>query len=57
MIIYICTGKKPNRKLSYNSYASIQNYMHENSKSDSPKKPTKEEVDELIEILKAYKNC
>jgi hypothetical protein len=56
-IIYLFTGIKPNRKSNYDSYSSIHNYMHINAKLECPDKPTMQDVNELIENLKLYKNC
>jgi len=56
-IIYLFTNIKPNRKKSYDDYYIIHNHMHKNAKLVCPDKPTKEDVDELIEKLKTYKEC
>jgi ubiquitin-conjugating enzyme E2 variant len=56
-IIFLLTNIKPDRKQSYDDYYTIHNHMHENAKLKCPDKPTRKDVDELIEKLKTYKNC
>jgi len=56
-IIYAVTGVKPNRKMGYDEYYEIQNYMHENAKLQCPDTPTKEDVEILIEKLREFKSC
>ena len=56
-IIYLITNIKPSRKSAYDSYSPIHNYMHENAKLKCPDKPTREDVDILIQKLDDYKNC
>ena len=55
--IYIFTGIKPNRNTPYDGYSSIHNHMHLNAKLECPDTPTMEDVEELKEKLKLYKNC
>lgn len=56
-IIYALTGIKPNRKMGYDEYREIHNYMHENAKLECPDKPTMRDVEILIEKLREYKAC
>lgn len=56
-IIYCLTGVKPNRKLAYDDYKEIQNYMHDNNKLTCPDTPTLKDVDELKRRLKEFKEC
>lgn len=56
-IIYFMTGIAPDRKMKYEDYYEIHNYMHENAKLVCPDIPTKSQVDELIRKLDEYKNC
>ena len=56
-VIFGLTGVKPNRKLAYDDYKKIQNYMHENNKLTCPDIPTLEDVDELKRRLREFKHC
>ena len=56
-IVYLITGIAPDRKMKYDDYYEIHNYMHENAKLVCPDIPTKPQVDELIRKLQEYKNC
>ena len=55
-IIFLLTGITPSRN-EYDKYKAIHNHMHENTKLECPKKPTKEDIDELKLILKKYRTC
>lgn len=55
-IVFLLTGITPSRN-EYNKYKSIHNHMHENAKLKCPKKPTKEDIDELKVLLEKYRKC
>ena len=55
-IVFLLTGITPSRN-QYNKYKSIHNHMHENAKLECPKKPTKEDIDELKLLLEKYRKC
>ena len=55
-IVFLLTGITPSRN-EYNKYKSIHNHMHENAKLECPKKPTKEDIDELKVLLDKYRKC
>ncbi len=54
-IIFIFTGIKPDRKLTYDNYKIIHNYMHYNAKKKCPDTPSREDVEILIDKLHKYK--
>ena len=56
-IIYMITGVAPHRKQTYDSYYKIHNHMHMQAKVTCPDTPTKQDVEELIQKLKVYKDC
>lgn len=56
-IIYFTTGISPSRKMSYDSYKQIQNYMHIDSKNTCPKTPTKQDIEILMYNLHQYRKC
>jgi len=56
-IIYLITGFSPDRKMKYDDYYQIHNYMHQNAKLVCPDFPTKKQVDELTYKLQEYKKC
>ena len=55
-IIYKITGVTPNTR-TYESYKSIQNYMHENAKLECPDIPTKNDIDILRKLLDDFYAC
>jgi len=56
-VIFFFTNIKPKRKLTYNEYSKIHTHMHANAKLECPNTPSKQDVEELMEKLKQYKNC
>jgi hypothetical protein len=50
-------GITPSKKSNYNHYKPIQNYMHEDAKSECPKRPTAEDLDELFDNLDNFMKC
>ena len=56
-IIFLATGIKPSRKLGYDGYKEIHNYMHENNKLECPDKPTKNDIHILKRKLELFKKC
>jgi len=56
-LIYFITGIPPDRKLGYNDYKEIHNYMHKNAKLSCPDTPTMQDVTILKEKLDKFKKC
>lgn len=50
-IIYYTTGVKASRKGSFDNYKDIYTDLHENTKMDCPKVPTRDEINMLINLL------
>ena len=46
-IVFVFTNIKPDRKLAYDDYAEIHNYMHENAKLECPDRPTLQDIEIL----------
>jgi hypothetical protein len=55
--IYLFTGIKPKEHARYDLYYPIHDHRHLNSKLECPDKPTKDDVKELKQKLKFFKNC
>jgi len=56
-IIISLFGIKPDQKPVYNHYKPIHNYMHEDAKNECPKRPTKKDINILLENLKNNVKC
>jgi hypothetical protein len=56
-IIYLVTNIEPKNKIGYYEYHNIQNHIHSNAKLECPEKPTKNDVEELKELLQKFKKC
>jgi ubiquitin-conjugating enzyme E2 variant len=55
--IFMIFGVSPSRKMGYNDYVEIHNYMHKNNKLECPDTPNLNDVKILKENLKEFKKC